>query len=108
MKKLQEHFKKACEALGLDIHLDYAIDLESKKQIMCPVYIPHLGNTKGMIVVTTFYEIKGVERELLKQGYGYSCISEPSGAFQKEAFIELFNDWGWSGPSTEKPHWMHE
>jgi hypothetical protein len=48
---------------------------------------------------------------VIKLGYGFSTLTEPDRAYpfnaeEKEAFIEMLSEWGWSGDPDEEPEWL--
>lgn len=54
------------------------------------------GSDRGMLVVTE----RDYERHVRladKHGYGYSCMSEHLEPYDRDSFVDVLNDWGWTG-----------
>ncbi len=90
---------------GLGIHVSQPIDLANGR-ITAPVLLERFGGTNGMVLVTDYDVIANQTDELTDAGYGYSCLSDPSGlpASDDADIIELLRDWGWTGPG-QPPSW---
>jgi hypothetical protein len=60
-----------------------------------------------MIVVTDFEEIRRVCEQVVGAGYGFSTLTEPRPGerYDRESFIVMLRDWGWSGPEAARPEW---
>lgn len=110
MHNFQKRLLIACNDLNLEIYLDHTIRLSSNQELVVPVLIPNLGAENGIIVVTSFDDIRDFEKKinmsLAGAGYGYSCLSDFSGEYDRDSTIEMFSDWGWNGPEKDKPSWM--
>lgn len=59
-----------------------------------------------MLIFTDFSVVQPFVDEVEVRGYGFSTLSEPSrAAYDRDAFVEMLCDWGWSGPEQERPAW---
>ncbi len=67
---------------------------------------PDFGGAKGT-VVCHFREM-GTKRGVAdKHGYYCSGLHPDSYAtYQREHFVDAFDDWGWHGSSSERPEWL--
>ncbi|MBU1239030.1 hypothetical protein KKF84_13285 [Myxococcota bacterium] len=75
-----------------------------------PVLLRDFGASHGMLLVTDFSLISSFADELTNLGYGYSCLSEPTGVAHPdddEALMEMLSDWGWAGRDNP-PAWYRE
>ncbi len=105
MTRLQEELSKAAAELGLEINLNLKIRLESGRELVALAHLPKLGAPNGMIIVTSFDEIRDLVKELANSNYAYSVLSEPDSreAYDFESYVELFSDWGWAGAEGNRP-----
>ena len=106
--KLRERLSKACTLLGLEIDIAFKAKLPSGHVISTVARISKLGAPKGMLIVTSFDDVREASDELTSAGYGYSVMSEPPSdeSFDLDAYVDVFSDWGWSGEDTERPLWF--
>lgn len=108
MTGLAEWTQRNCTALGLICRITENIKISEDKIIYDLCIIENVGGKRGMIIVENYKKIDGHQRKLVELGYGYTVIA---GEFkprddEKESFIELIVDWGWTGPVDEKPEWL--
>ena len=62
------------------------------------------GSSRGMLVITE-QDYDPHVRAAEKQGYGYSCMSEHTEPYDRQTFVEVLNDWGWTGSQEHQPPW---
>ncbi len=105
MTILAQHLSRACDAIGLQIDLDYAARLKDGKEIQSIARIRNLGAEKGMLVFLDFDAVRDYVDQLDEAGYGFSVLSEhrSENDFDLEATLDMFRDWGWSGPANDTP-----
>ena len=66
-------------------------------------HLPQFGAKAGMLVLT---EYDSAQCEVASTcGFGYSCISESDEPYERQDFIDLLNDWGWSVSDQAAPVW---
>ena len=108
MNKLIEIWKLAAQDLGFDIQTPFSIQLPSGTRINAPLLVRNFGAVNGMLIVTQSQDVWGSRSELTDQGYGFSVLSVPetNTVYIRNEYIEVLNDWGWSGPPKEKPSWI--
>lgn len=94
----------ACAALGLRLDLEFVITIDGV-EIKTVALIHEIGGPNGMLVLTS-YDREYADK-LVELGYGYSVMSEQSEntVFDLDSWIEVFNDWGWSGEEGKEPSW---
>ena len=92
----------------LSVEMPFEVTLASGV-ITVPVRLQHFGAPNGMLLVTNYATIAPYADELVRLGFGYSCLAEPrepySPEVNDEAVRDMLEDWGWSG-SGEPPEWL--
>jgi hypothetical protein len=108
MTELQKRLVRACEELELRIELDVVVRLDADREVVVLARVPELGAPKGMLIVTSFDRLRAHQKDLWRDGYGFSVLSEPRAnePFDVEGWMEVFSDWGWSDTVRAKPAWM--
>lgn len=106
--KLEDLWIQAASDLGLEIHVPYSVRLPSGVSVDARVHLQNFGGINGMLVVSDYSSISMLFDEITSQGYGFSVLDDPlpSEVYDREVFIEMLVDWGWSGTSAERPSWM--
>lgn len=107
--KFQAHWRALAERWGLSVEAPFRVEV-SGASVEVPVLLRDFGALRGMLLVTDFDLIAKYASELVDQGYGFSCLSEPSGAHgpaDDDAFVEMLGDWGWSGMGAP-PSWYRD
>lgn len=108
MMDLATEVSKACSILGLRVELGFSLSLGNDIKIHTVARIPDLGARNGMLIVSSYGEVKNYLKELDSAGYGFSVLDEPSpnAEFDIDSIREMFIDWGWSGDPEHRPKWM--
>jgi hypothetical protein len=108
MKRLIEWLVKACVELGLRIELDYKLSLPDMPELTAVARINDLGAANGMLIFSSYEDVRRFTRELIDYGFAFSVLDEPAGheQFDLHSFEEMFIDWGWAGDLGERPSWM--
>lgn len=108
MKRLAEWIERACGELGLRTELGFRVSLPDLPDVTTVAHIHDLGAANGMLIFSSYEEVRDLTKDLLKAGYGFSVLDEPSSEeeFDLASFKEMFIDWGWSGDLGQKPAWM--
>jgi hypothetical protein len=103
-------WKCAAADLGFRLLLDYDAHLLRAASVRVAACVPEFGAPKGMLIVHDFDTIVNLADEIVAAGYGYSTIRAPKvGAeYDRESFVEMLADWGWSGPANTTPAWLIE
>ena len=96
-------------ALDLDVLIEGPTSIAlGDRTLNVPLIVRHFGAANGMIVVSSYAEISEYTEDLLQRGYGYSVMSPPRSdtEYNRESFIHLLSDWGWSGRPMDAPDWL--
>lgn len=103
-----EVWQEAAIDLGLDVQAPFELDLQTGARIKGRLLLKDFGAENGMIVVTDFSLVADSVDEIVAAGYGYSTLSELDRAdsYDRSDFIEMLQDWGWSGPKAARPAWL--
>jgi hypothetical protein len=110
VSRLQTAWRVAAKDLGLDIVAPY--ELRGKKfSVKAEVLLKNFGSPKGMLIVSDYGVIKPVRDELIALGYGFATMTEPEQDWpftdeERAAFIEMLDDWRWSGKPEDAPEWL--
>ncbi len=94
---------------GLSIEAPFVVEV-ADEEITVPVLLRDFGATRGMLLVTDFDLISAYADDLVDLGYGFSCLSAPTGVTHPDdddALMEMLADWGWSGNGSP-PAWYCE
>lgn len=106
--RLARAWAQVAAALGIEIAAPQTVTLPSGQRVDAVVLVKHFGAAKGMLVVTSYDQIRRHTTELVEAGYGFSVMSEP--APERPLFIDgyrdVLRDWGWSGPVGQEPDWL--
>jgi len=106
----QEEWREIADKWHLTVEIPFIVEV-SKGEIVVPVLLRDFGARNGMLLVTTYDLIVSHTDELVNQGYGYSCLSEPTGRTahpdDDDALMEMLADWGWSGKG-DPPTWYRD
>ena len=106
--RLLEMWKVVAHDLGLAISAPYIFILPSGEKVYAQILLKNFGPDKGMLIVRNYSEVERCVDELLKERYGFSVLDDPgeSEQYVRRDYIELLDDWGWSGDKKEKPIWI--
>jgi len=105
----QNEWNNIATRWGLSIEAPFVVEIAGSV-ITVPVLLRDFGATRGMLLVTDFRMISPYADGLIDLGYGFSCLSEPTGEAHPdddEALMEMLTDWGWSGKASP-PAWYRE
>lgn len=105
----QKEWNDNASRWGLSVETPFVVEVAGK-HITVPVLLRDFGATQGMLLVTDFGLISSYADDLVDLGYGFSCLSEPTGAAHPDddqALMEMLADWGWSGNGSP-PAWYRE
>jgi len=108
LSRLLQVWEVAAEDLQIEIMSPFFLSLPSGAHVEVLVLVKKFGADKGMLVLTDYSEIEYYINELENEGYGFSVFDEPreDESYSRKDFIELLEDWGWSGNEVSKPKWL--
>lgn len=106
--RLLQFWQKAASDLGLQITTPFSLVLSSGHRLQAILLICQFGGTKGMLVFASYDGIASHVNEIVDAGYGFSILDEPGEheEYNREEYIELLSDWGWSGDDESRPTWL--
>ena len=107
MTQLQARLRDVCQQLGIRIIIPFKLELMAGHTIWAQALLPQLGSARGMVIVTSISDLCGKENELVKMGFGYSVLDEPSSDvdYRVDGCIRMFSEWGWASDEA-KPEWL--
>lgn len=108
MSRLRQQFRRASADLGIEIHEDFEVRLLSGDTFTAPILVSNFGGERGTLVIIDYGSIHHITSKIINTGYGYSTLDEPreDETYQRDAFIEMLSDWGWSGDRSNTPSWL--
>ncbi len=80
---------------GLAVDVPYSLQLSGGNSLIVEVRLRNYGAEKGMLIVSEYSILQARTEEIIKMGYGYSCMSQPSEDKIKsdEGLDDILNDW---------------
>jgi hypothetical protein len=97
-------WEQAAADLGFRFLAPYTLESEGKR-IEYFGHLPDFGSKRGMLVIVGSYTADQLEAAE-KQGFGYSCLSADNSPYDRDQFIEMLKDWGWSSTERSAPEWV--
>jgi hypothetical protein len=96
------------EDLGIEIVAPFEAPLPDGSHIKFSALVKGFGAKNGMLVGADYAIIKPHAGRLLDSGYGYCAVlgGGTANTYERDSMIEVFADWGWSGPSDRRPTWL--
>lgn len=108
MSILIEHWQSAGIELGIEVVSPFQLVLQNGITLKIDLLIKNFGAEHGMLIVTDYNLISKFTDDIVNMGYGYSTMSEPlpKQLYNKENYIDVLIDWGWSGDLSNVPKWI--
>ena len=102
MTKLQAWLVAAAKQFRTPIEIDVDVFLADGRRLHPLARLPSLGGAGGMLVFSSYDEIRTVVRELREQGFAFTVLEEPraSETMDANSFHEMFVDWGLPATGT--------
>jgi len=96
--------------LGVEIIAPFTFEIHGRLHV-CIAYLPHFGGSKGIVLDGTRPPRFEIDEELAKDaksaGHGCSFLNtECYQTYDREAAIETLSEWGFYGPSEDRPAWL--
>lgn len=107
--KFQTKWTEIAMKWGLRVETPFVVSL-AWGEISIPVVLRDFGASNGMLLVTDFDIVRPHVDELMNLGYGFACLSEPTGVPHPDddlTLVEMLSDWGWTGGGSP-PTWYCE
>ncbi|MEH6548231.1 MAG: hypothetical protein V7701_17480, partial [Sneathiella sp.] len=104
----KQFWKKAASDLNLQITSPYRFLLSSGRKLEAILLIHHFGGARGMLIFGSYDEVAPYIKEIVDAGYGFSILDEPmeSEQYNKEDYVDMLVEWGWSGANKTRPSWL--
>ena len=108
MSRLKSFWEQAVKDLGFKIITPFCLDLPSGNRVEAELLVLQFGAEKGMLIVTSYNQVSHLVDEIINEGYGFSVLDNKreDEKYSRKNYIELLEDWGWSGTDSEKPAWL--
>jgi hypothetical protein len=108
MNGLITEWKLAAKDLGVEISAPAKIKLNNGSFFIAEVLVKNFGAPNGTLVSTDYKIFEPLKEELFALGYTHSSygdadMKEP---YERESYIEMLSEWGWTGDSKLKPAWI--
>jgi hypothetical protein len=106
MNPMAEAWKKGAEEIGFVLISPFSFTGRDGRTYSATGYLPHFGDHSGALIVSRFDD-DGVAEAGDEMGYYVSGLSpDDYEKYQRGAFLETLNDWGWWGPGDHVPSWF--
>lgn len=98
----------AAKDLDIKIIAPFTTTLRSGSELNALLLIENFGGENGIVISNSFDSFEHLIDEISLNGYAFSILSEPynNEIYDREVFIELLKDWGWSGSKEKTPNWV--
>jgi hypothetical protein len=108
--RLLSVWREASLDLGLSIEAPFSLVMDSGATFVARLLLRNFGAANGMLIVTDYSAVRPYAEDLVAAGFGYSTLSEPSidEKYNREFFLDMLQDWGWSGAAYLRPSWCLE
>ncbi len=113
MNRMQHFLKRAGEELSLSVTMGPTMTLSDGIELNFEAWFPDLSGPKGILIWNS--DNGSLDRMFLREltvlGYGVSQFGRPleKEVFDLENYVEMFQEWGWSGKASQRPSWIvHE
>ena len=102
---LTQAWQLASKDLGIEVVAPYRLMLKCGVAVEATLLVRDFGASRGMLLSITYEQFRVVTDELVAEGYGYSVFSGKDLSYDQTYFVEILNDWGWTGPENRRPSW---
>jgi hypothetical protein len=94
--------------LGLELIEPFDVKIGDEITVHAQFLVKNFGHHQGMLVFTNFDTVEPYGEQLWALGYGLTVLEKPvkEDLYDRDVFIEVLSDWGWSGDSLHKPCWL--
>jgi hypothetical protein len=101
---LIQAWQAAAQDLGIEIVVPFVLTLKNGGQVQADLLVKDFG---PMLVATEAAEatFRRLGDQIAAEGYGYSMLCGEELVYDREHFIEILNDWGWTGAEDRRPTW---
>ena len=80
----------------LKVDVPYNLQFADGISITAEVRLQGYGAVNGMLIVSNYSVVESRSDDIVRMGYGYSCLSQPyeEEIDSDEGLQEILNDWG--------------
>lgn len=96
------NWRRAAEDLGFKFISPFVLR-DGEDVFECFGHVAEFGSPRGMVLMLEYDE--RLCRAAQEQGFGFSCFPEADEPYDRDTFVDILNDWGWSGPAGQSPWW---
>ena len=105
-------WRAAAQALGIEVIAPFEF-IRSGRRHTCVALLPHFGGSSGIVLKATgpplFETDEQFKLDATASGRAWSFINvDLYRRFDREAFVEALQDWGYTGPPDQRPSWLDE
>jgi hypothetical protein len=104
IKALRRAWLRAAEDLGIRVSVEGLLDDQRGVRLTYAVLVEDFGSVEGMLLWPHDEPYPGQTEVATERGYGFSYLSPTYESYDRDAFIDALNDWGWSG-AGKPPDW---
>lgn len=102
-----QFWKRTAKDLEIEIETPFRLALPGGANLYVSALVKDFGPRRGMVVDADYSIISPHISALKEQGFGYSGnLGGAPDTYDRAGMIEVLADWGWSGPSNQKPAWL--
>jgi hypothetical protein len=100
-------WREAGSELRLDVVAPYRlVDQASVEPIECVALVRAFGSAKGTILLDLGSTTSAHHDAVSRLGFFATRINVLAySKYQRAAFVDTLNDWGWFGPEEQRPAW---
>jgi len=100
-------WRVAASDLGLDVVAPYRlVDTAFVEPIDCVALVRAFGSEKGVILLDLGSTTSAQHYAVSRLGYFATRINVVAYSnYERAAFVDTLNDWGWFGPEQQRPGW---
>lgn len=105
-KNLIDKWLNVSKTLKINIVVGFQLEVSDQIILKSEFLVKKFGAEIGMLVFTNFSSVAPYVQQIIDMGYGFSVLSESNDEnINIEEYVEVLNDWGWSGAESEAPDW---
>ena len=106
-ENLLKTWKKSASKLGFELITPFTLVFPSGNKVEPLCLLPDFGAPSGMLIFGEYHQVEPFLDEVRDAGYGFSVMSEPlESEIEACDYIDVLNDWGWSGDPDARPTWL--
>jgi hypothetical protein len=96
-------WKQTAQDLGFEFIVPFILSVGQETLTYLGV-VPQFSRPKEMLVIVGLHADRHM-RVAKQNGFGFSCFSENFEPYDRQSFIDILDDWGWSSSTNTAPSW---